>query len=809
MKPNFKLTLILLSLFALISFQSCQNEVLEETQNQEETINAGSEVASLMRSTAANSGTMDNILDGTDCFSINLPVTIIANGITITIDSLEDLEVLEEIFDEFQDDDDILEFLFPITIVLNDYTEITIENEDELEAFIEECTEVEDDVIECVDFVYPISFSIYNSAFQIIDTVVIEDDEALYDFLEELEDNPAGGAIIASLNYPVTLIYSDGSTVEVNSNQELQAAISTADGFCEDDDEYDCDLEDVEMYLLECVWQVESFNGDDNLQAYAITFNEDGTLTISEGSTTNAITGLWEISESDAGLVLSITELTALDEDLGGDWLIMYCEEDEIKLVHENSTGAATYVILDRNCEDDPDCSAQQVVNSLVECVWHSGTNVINTDYIGVFNFDPSGVFTVETPNGTVISGQWGIALTDQGTYLILEVGGDYAELSGEWELYECEEGRIKFINGDQYIVFEQDCENDFYCEDLQLSIGDECETADGIVGVVNENCECETDNTEFDCPELEANVGDACTTDTGSEGYVSENCECVEETVEYDCPDYQSNIGDPCENPNGVSGVLDENCNCVTDTAYDCPDLQANFGDDCEDANGNIGFINENCGCEVETNPFECFSAVEFVICDDGDVYDGFTAFDLNLAFPNCPTDEMEITFHASLADAELGVEALASPYVNTVNPQTIFARVQLAGTTEYEVFPVHLFVENCNPDPCTIGAIEDYLLTCGWIPVSVDGSDDFSTVYLDFQENGVLVAEGLGLVSEGNWELVGNASTGVYLIISGFNNQFQVFIGEWLVAQCTPTELILINNANDNQVLLQQECN
>ncbi|NNL78877.1 MAG: hypothetical protein HKO67_00170 [Flavobacteriaceae bacterium] len=147
MKPNFKLTLILLSLFALISFQSCQNEVLEETQNQEETINAGSEVASLMRSTAANSGTMDNILDGTDCFSINLPVTIIANGITITIDSLEDLEVLEEIFDEFQDDDDILEFLFPITIVLNDYTEITIENEDELEAFIEECTEVEDDVI--------------------------------------------------------------------------------------------------------------------------------------------------------------------------------------------------------------------------------------------------------------------------------------------------------------------------------------------------------------------------------------------------------------------------------------------------------------------------------------------------------------------------------------------------------------------------------------------------------------------------------------------------------------------------------------
>ena len=35
---------------------------------------------------------------------------------------------------------------------------------------------VDDDNIECVDFVYPISFSLYDSAFQILDTVVIEND---------------------------------------------------------------------------------------------------------------------------------------------------------------------------------------------------------------------------------------------------------------------------------------------------------------------------------------------------------------------------------------------------------------------------------------------------------------------------------------------------------------------------------------------------------------------------------------------------------------------------------------------------------
>ncbi len=774
MRPNFKIRLILLSLFALISFYSCQTEVLEETQNQEETINAGSAVARLMRSTAANNGTLDNIMDGTDCFSVNLPVTIIANGITITIDSLEDLELLQEIFDEFQDDEDVLEFFFPITIVLNDHTDITIQNHEELQAFIEECTEDDvDDVIECVDFVYPISFSIYNSAFQIIDTVVIENDEALYDFLEELEENPAGGAIIASLNYPVTLIYSDGSTIEVNSNQELQAAINAADGFCEDDDTQDCNLNDVELFLLECEWVIHSFNGDDNLQAYSINFNENGTFSISEGGTPNAIAGHWELSETDAGLVLSLTELTALDQDLGGDWLITVCEEDEIKLIRENSAGLVNYVILDRHCEGDIDCSAQQVSNSLVECVWHSGTNAVSSDYIGVFNFDPSGVFTLTTPAGNVITGQWNIALTDTGIYLVVSFPEPYAELSGEWELYQCEDGRIKFINGDQYIVFEQDCTNDTYCEDLQANIGDECETPEGVVGIIDENCNCVTDVNEFDCP------------------------------------DYQSNIGDLCENPNGVTGILDENCNCVTDNAFDCPDLQANVGDECIDADGNVGVVTENCECVSDVpNPFECFSNVELVVCDD-DVADGITEFNLELSFPNCPQDNVEITYHASLADAEIGVEALASPYVNISNPQTIYARIVLAGTVQYEVFEVHLFVENCNPDPCTADNIAMFLSECHWIPVSVNGSDDFSTVHLVFGADGQLLAEGLSTTANGSWSVTGDPANGVYLLIGSFNNVFQVLTGEWLVAQCSETEMVLINNANDNQILLQRECN
>ncbi len=45
----------------------------------------------------------------------------------------------------------------------------------------------EDDDIECIDFQYPISISIYNTEFEIIDTVSIANDEALYNFIESLE----------------------------------------------------------------------------------------------------------------------------------------------------------------------------------------------------------------------------------------------------------------------------------------------------------------------------------------------------------------------------------------------------------------------------------------------------------------------------------------------------------------------------------------------------------------------------------------------------------------------------------------------
>jgi hypothetical protein len=142
------------------------------------------------------------------------------------------------LFEDLNDDEYFLDFVFPITIVFNAYTEWVIENDDQLENFISDCAE-DVDSIECIDFVYPISFSVFNSEFNLVDTISIANDEALYHFLDELEDDK--NTLVVSLNYPVTLEYAIGEAVEGNTNQELADAIEAACDYCDDQDDEDCD----------------------------------------------------------------------------------------------------------------------------------------------------------------------------------------------------------------------------------------------------------------------------------------------------------------------------------------------------------------------------------------------------------------------------------------------------------------------------------------------------------------------------------------------------------------------------------------
>lgn len=347
--------LFLAAFFALSVF-SCQNEETEiNSPDNQEVIAGDSALASFMSSVTANYGAYDDILDDASCFSIELPVTIVVSDITITIETLEDLEELEDLFEDFDDEDDILDFIFPITIIFNDHSEIVIENESQLEEWIASCeiNDEDDDVIECVDFVYPISFSVFNSDFNIVDTVVIESDQALYAFLEGLEDDD--NALIVSLNYPITLQYANGDTIEVNSNEELANAIEAAEDDCaEDDEDYDCELEleEVESYLLECAFDVEIENDEDDLvDTLQFNFSQSGELIVT-GDATVVDTGSWDLLETDLGIKLVIEGLQTFTI-ANGLWLLEDCDDDyELEFVQESENGLL-YMELELNCDNE------------------------------------------------------------------------------------------------------------------------------------------------------------------------------------------------------------------------------------------------------------------------------------------------------------------------------------------------------------------------------------------------------------------------------------------------------------------------
>lgn len=759
MKTKFN-QFILLAFFALLSFTACQNE---ETQvinpSEQETIVPSSALAGLMSNTTANYGAYDDVLDGSPCFSIDLPVTIVISDITITIESEEDLDELEDLFEQFEGNEDILDFIFPITIIFNDYTEIVIENEGQLENFITDCDDDEDDVIECIDFVYPISFSVFNADFDVIDTVTIENDEALYHFLEELEEDD--NALIVSLNYPVTLEYANGETIEVNSNEELAEAIELASNDCDDDDEeYECNEDNIAELLVECPWDIDDeFNDFDD---YQITFNEDGTLEISEGNATSAIGGNWELATTDDGLKLILSDLTTFDQDLGGVWIITECDDDELIIERGDFT-----IELDQDCDDDEvDCSVGEIYESIVECAWLFETNLIDTTVAVYVYFTPDGhILNANADETESVIGAWELTLTGSHIYFDFEFESEFEVLNGLWRVAECEDDELYLINEDNYIQLYQECddENPFECYETDGIELVECdEDADGyaVFNIYEAVPDCSSQNTLI------------ISFHTTEEGAVS-NTDILEVAQAY------SSISNP--QAVYVKVALFDN----QEEFYIYP----------------VYLISENC------SPFECFESFEAVIekCDEDN--DGIEVFDLTVAFSNCTPSAEVVTYHETEADALNGINAILYPeaYTNVYAEQILFIRVQIENQTE--IFPIFLYLEDCSQGVCAEGDVDEILAECFWIPTSFNGDDNLIDWVLNFEANSQAVVMTNGETAVTAIYTTSGSADGVIVEFSNITGpDIQVLTGSWLVVECS-SEFLHLQNGDIN-LILERTC-
>lgn len=765
---------LLITFFALLFLTSCQDEVIEIIDpNEQETIVPGSRLANLMRSATSNDGSYDNILDDSDCFSIELPVTIIVNGITITIEEAEDLDELEDLLEELSDNEDFLDFIFPFTIILNDYTEIVIENQDQLEILISQCDD-DNDVIECVDFQYPISFSVFNTEFQVIDTIVIESDQELYVFLESLEDE--NSALLISLNFPVTLLYANGETLQVNNNQELSDAIEAAEEDCDDDDPTLCNEQEIAENLLVCSWEIDDTNFSDFDDLY-ITFNANGGFVIEGTPGTTNVTGNWDLETTDIGVKLILSELSAFQEDLSGIWLIVECDEDEIEIVKGD-----LHLELERDCETDFNCDIQDLVEDLQECYWIGVSNLFENITPQPFYFTANGEVLLGNQNSSDEDpiGTYDIVVTGSSIYLVLELGTPFEFLSGEWQLVECDDDRYEFINGDNFFVFEQEC--------YDPSQVFEC-FSDFVITACDENNDLDDGKALF-------NV----------------SASTIETVI--------------CEYPfiasfHETEADAETNINAIVNTEEVLSSSTVLYlrveASNSEFEIFEVTLIVEDCnpnGCsetDVDNILMECdWFITNYNGSDDLSIYQLDFNADQELIITNT-NNNSTITALWSTSGGPDGVIVEFSN-VNGSNVQAITGNWTVVECTEGALVlnrenDQMVIERDCNVNSfCSEQDIMSYLLECIWIPVNYNGDDVYIDYVMQFSNNQTLLVEGNGMNFTGNYSV--QQGSALFLFIGGLDNtEVQDLGADWTIVECNSDRLELVSN--DNVLVLERQCN
>jgi len=452
----------------VLGFTACQEEferIGDDPENQ--TISASSTTADLIQKTSSNDGSYDNIVDGASCFAVQFPYTVNVNGVEITIDSREDLELIEEIFDELDDDDDILDIFFPITITLSDFSEITIENQDQLEQYARECFEGgDDDDIECIDFVYPITLFTFGVDNQQSGQVIIESDRDMRRFFDELDDDD-----LISIEFPITLIKFDGTQVVIENNAALAAALEMAKNQCDEDDDDDYNDDDfteseLDELLLECPLQVRQVirNSVDNTEQYIerlLTFSADGTVYFTT-FTADEIMGTWSTSMSDNGVMLSLDFENFPDFTI--DARVYELDDDKIKLYKDDGNK----IILKERCDlDDSNIiDGEAFIALLNECKWiikeveNQGEEI---ERLLGYEFEFAAGGTVTLSNGVnTKQGTWETGLNSQLQLSLMITIGDEPGVSFEWPIRKMLQSRLEFeIDAtDHEMTLLRECDN-------------------------------------------------------------------------------------------------------------------------------------------------------------------------------------------------------------------------------------------------------------------------------------------------------------------------------------------------------------
>lgn len=337
----------LLMSFMTIAFISCQNEDALIIQDTTQNLTGASPLTSLISRVSQNATAKDNILDNSSCFNVQLPVIVIVNAKQITVANQNDYHTVQDALDAFSSDDDIVNFVYPITIQYQNFNTQVILNSDQLENVTDNCDEDDGfDEIDCININYPIKINVYNADNQIADTKTFQNDKNLYNFLENIESN-----VFIAIIYPVSITNMNGQNVTITNNSDFENSIETGIKGCNTNSATGGN-QNFTSILTIGTWHVSYYfntiDATSNYTGYNFTFNSNGTIVAVKG--TNTIDGTWStFANSGQDILLIKFDDNRLDE-LKDDWKIAEYTTTNVRLKNESSSSAETdYLYFTRN----------------------------------------------------------------------------------------------------------------------------------------------------------------------------------------------------------------------------------------------------------------------------------------------------------------------------------------------------------------------------------------------------------------------------------------------------------------------------
>ncbi|MCP4457291.1 MAG: hypothetical protein GY816_04580, partial [Cytophagales bacterium] len=151
-----------------------------------------------------------------DCFDFGYPITLtLPDGTSVTLESEDGWEDVRAWYEANPDSEERPTFTFPLEITYDGTEYVTISSEDELHDAKDSC---DDGREKCFEFVYPFSMTMPDST-----SIAMESDEN-WDDVKAWHDANPDSEERGSIDFPVDITLSDGTTVTVNSEDELESA---------------------------------------------------------------------------------------------------------------------------------------------------------------------------------------------------------------------------------------------------------------------------------------------------------------------------------------------------------------------------------------------------------------------------------------------------------------------------------------------------------------------------------------------------------------------------------------------------------